>query len=158
VAVLGEVGREDIGRLAGSMSLGGLQQVEPIAIISPGPSSLGLRSLERFCVIFNQSENRVWLCGANAEPILPTAERSVGLSVYPDRGGLRIAGVIPGSPAEEAHLTAGSLVTQIEHRSATSWSRDKMEEWINSHADVALVVAEKSGERALTLRSWDLVP
>ena len=158
VAVLGEVGREDIGRLAGSLSLGGLQQVEPIAIISPGPSSLGLRSLERFCVIFNQSENRVWLCGANAEPILPTAERSVGLSVYPDRGGLRIAGVIPGSPAEEAHLTAGSLVTQIEHRSATSWSRDKMEEWINSHADVALVVAEKSGERALTLRSWDLVP
>jgi hypothetical protein len=158
VAVLGEVGREGIGRLAGSMALGDLQYVEPTTIVSAGPSSLGLRSLERFCVIFHQSENRVWLCGANAEPILPTAERSVGLSFYSDRGGLRIAGVIPGSPADEAHLTAGSLVTQIEHRSATSWTREQMEEWIESHADIALVVTEKTGERALRLRGWDLVP
>jgi hypothetical protein len=158
VAVLGEVGREGIGRLAGSMALGDLQQVEPTAITSTGPSSLGLRSLERFCVIFHQSENRVWLCGAGAEPILPTAERSIGLSVYPASGGLRIAGVIPGSPADEAHLTAGSLVTQIEHRSAASWTRDQMEQWIDSHADVALVVAEKTGVRSLTLRAWDLVP
>jgi hypothetical protein len=158
VAVLGEVGREGIGRLAGSMALGDLQQVEPTAIVSTGPSSLGLRSLERFYVVFHQSEHRVWLCGASGEPILPTAERSVGLSVYSDRGGFRIAGVIPGSPAEEAHLTAGSLVTQIEDRAATSWSRDQIEEWINSHADVSLVVADKTGERAVTLRSWDLVP
>jgi len=158
VAVLGEVGREGIGRLAGSMALGDLQQVEPTAIVSTGPSSLGLRSLERSFVVFHQSEHRVWLCGASTEPLLPTAERSVGLSLYSDRGGLRIAGVIPGSPADEAHLTAGSLVTQIEHRSATSWTRDQLEQWIDSHADVALVVAEETGERALTLRSWDLVP
>jgi predicted metalloprotease with PDZ domain len=158
VAVFGEIGRESIGRLAGSMSLGDLHQVEPTAIISPGPPSLGLRSLERFCVVFHQSENRVWLCSNNAGPIQPSAERSIGFSFYSDRGGLRIAGVIPGSPAEEAHLAAGTLVTQIEHRPATSWSRDQMEQWINSHADVALVVAEKDGERALRLRAWDLVP
>ena len=89
---------------------------------------------------------------------MPTAERSIGLSVYSDQGGLRIAGVIPGSPAEEANLGAGALVTQIEHRPATSWTRDQMEQWINSHEEIALVVAGEAGERALTLPVWDLVP
>jgi predicted aspartyl protease len=157
-AVVGEVGREGIGRLAGSMSLGELQQVEPTAVISPGTASLGVRSLERFCLIFHQSENRVWLCGADAAPIMPTAERSNGLSVYAAPGGWRIAGVIPGSPAEDAHMAAGSLITQIEHQSAASWTRDQMNQWINSHAEVALVVSDRSGDRALTLPVWDLVP
>jgi CO/xanthine dehydrogenase FAD-binding subunit len=71
---------------------------------------------------------------------------------------LRIAGVIPGSPAEEANLGSGELVTQIEHRPAASWTRDQMEQWINSRQDVALVVAGVAGERALTLHVWDLVP
>jgi predicted aspartyl protease len=107
VAVFGEVGREQIGRLAGSVFLGGVEEVEPTAVISTGPASVGLRSLQRFCVVFHPTENRVWLCGAPAAPTMPTAERSIGLSLYPDPGGLRIAGVIPGSPAAEANLGAG---------------------------------------------------
>jgi predicted aspartyl protease len=158
VAVFGEVGREAIGRLSGSLSIGGLEQIDPTAIVSAGPARLGLRSLERFCVIFHQTENRVWLCGPNPAPIEPAAERSIGLSVYSEPGGFRIAGVIPGSPAEEAHLAAGALITQIEHRPAASWTRDQMEQWIDSHAEVALVVADKHGERALNLGVWDLVP
>jgi hypothetical protein len=158
VAVFGEIGREAIGRLAGTMQIGGLQQVEPTAIVSTGPSSLGLRSLERFCVVFHQAENRVWLCGANAAPVLPTAERSIGLSLYSDSGGFRIAGVIPGSPAEEAHLAIGTLITQIEHRPATSWTRDQLEDWINTHSALALVVASAAGDRSLSLRAWELVP
>jgi predicted aspartyl protease len=158
VAVFGEVGREAIGRLTGSLMIGDIEQIEPTAIVSTGPASLGLRSLERYCVIFHHAENRVWLCGSSAAPIEPTAERSIGLSVYSDQGGLRIAGVIPGSPAEEAHLAPGVLITQIEHRAAASWTRDQMEQWVNSHAEVALVVADKVGERSLTLGVWDLVP
>lgn len=158
VAVLGGVGREQIGRLNGSLFFGGIQEVEPTAVVSTGPASLGLRSLERFCVIFHHSENMVWLCGPNPAPIMPAAERSIGFSFYPDRGGLRIASVIPGSPADEANLGSGALVTQIEHRPATSWTRDEMERWIDSRPDIALVVAGAAGERALTLRVWDLVP
>jgi hypothetical protein len=158
VAVFGEVGRERIGRLAGNLRLGDLQQIEPTAVISTGPASLGLRSLDRFCVIFHHSENRVWLCGQDSTPILPTAERSIGLSLYPDPGGLRIAGVIPGSPAEQANLDSGELVTQVEHRPAADWTRDQMEQWIDTRAQIALVVADKTGEHALTLRVWNLVP
>lgn len=105
-----------------------------------------------------QSENKVWLCGADSGPILPTAERTDGLSLYPDPSGWRIAGVIPGSPADEAHLVAGDLVTQVEGRPALGWTRDQMQQRIESHPDIALVVVTQSGERALTLRAWNLVP
>lgn len=158
VAVIGEVGREGIGRLAGRLSLGPVQQIEPTAIVSTGPPSIGLRSLERFCVIFHQSENKMWLCGPETEPITPTAERSDGLSLYSDSGGWRVAGVIPGSPAADANIVPGALITQVEGRTALSWTRDQLEQWIDSHAEIALVVAEQSGERALKLRAWDLVP
>jgi predicted aspartyl protease len=158
VAVIGEVGREGIGRLAGSLSLGNIQQVEPTAIITSALPSIGLRSLEHFCVIFNESESKVWICGPDLSPIMPTAERSDGLSLYSDSGGWRIAGIIPGSPAEEAHLTAGALVTMVEGRPAMSWTHDQIEQWIEAHSDIALVVAEQSGERALRLPAWNLVP
>lgn len=158
VAVFGGGGRDEIGRLSGSLAIGEVEQIEPTAIVSTGSASLGLRSLERFCVVFHQAENRMWLCGPDAAPLAPTAERSIGLSVYPDHGGLRIAGIIPGSPAEAAHLAVGSHITQIEHRPAASWTHDQIEQWIDSHADVALVVVDGVGERALTLGVWDLVP
>jgi predicted aspartyl protease len=158
VAAFDEVGREQIGRLGGSLFIGGIQEVEPTTDISSGPASLGLRSLERFCVIFHPSGNKVWLCRADSAPIMPTAERSIGLSLYPDRGGLRIVGVIPGSPAQKANLGPGELVTEIEHCPASSWTRDKMEKWINSRPNIALIVSGKTGERALTLPVWNLVP
>ena len=158
VAVLGESGREQIGRLAGDLTLGDIRQVEPTAVVSTGEPSLGLRSLGEFCVVFHPAENLMWLCGPVTAPIPPTPERSDGLSLYPDPGGWRIAGIIPGSPAEKAGLTAGSLVTQIERQPATGWSRDQIDEWIRTHDGIALVVASDSGERALTLPAWDLVP
>jgi predicted aspartyl protease len=158
VAAFGEVGRECIGRLSGSLLLGDIEQVEPTAIVSTGPASLGLRSLERFCVVFHQTENKVWLCGPNPSPILPTTERSIGLSLYSDQGGLRIAGVIPGSPAEKAHMTVGSLITKVEGLPALNWTRDQIEQWIDSHVAIVLGVTDKTGEHALTLPVWDLVP
>ena len=158
VAAFGEVGRERIGRLAGSLALAGVEQIEPTAVISGGPPSLGLRALESFCVVFHPADARVWLCGPDVAPVGPVPERSLGLSLYVASGGWRVAGVIPGSPADDAQLAVGNLVTQLEGRPARSWTRDQMQQWLDAHADMALVVADAVGERALTLPVWDLVP
>ena len=158
VAVVGEVAREQIGRLAGSLQLGSLQQVEPAAVISSGAPSLGLRSLENYCVVFHSPENRLWLCCSSAAPILPSPVRSVGLSLFSDQGGWRIAGVIPGSPAESAHLTPGELVTSLEGRPVTAWTRDQMNQWLDDHATLSLMVSDNSDSRRVTLPVWDLVP
>jgi predicted aspartyl protease len=158
VAVFGEVGREGIGRLAGNLTLDGVRHLEPTAVISDGPPSLGVRSLEKFCVVFNQAQRRVWLCRADDTPIAPTAERSIGLSFLADRDGWRIAGVIPGSPAETARLAAGAVVTRLEGRSAASWTRDQIQRWIDTHPQIELTVADEAGERAVSLPVWTIVP
>lgn len=157
-AVVDEIRREEIGRLAGSVTLGGVTAIEPTAVVYTGVPSIGLRSLEHFCVVFSRSRGRVWLCSTDTAPLQPIPERSVGLSLYFDPDGWRIASVIPGSPAAEAHLAAGSLVTRIEGQPAANWSRDRMQAWIDSHEKFSFVVLDDSGERSLTLPSWELVP
>jgi hypothetical protein len=158
VAVLGEVGRDTIGRLAGNLRMGAARQPTPATSISNGAPSVGVRVLENFCVLFHASEDKMWLCSTAALPIPSPVQYSVGLSLISDPRGWRIAGVIPGSPAEEAHLNVGLLVTQIEGRSARSWSRDQIQKWIDSHPAMTFAVADSAGERTLSLRVWSLVP
>jgi predicted aspartyl protease len=158
VAVVGEVGREQIGRLAGNLRLDQVRQPEPTASVSSGPASIGLRLLENFCVVFHESEHRMWLCSANGEPVRAPTEYSVGLSLLPSPAGWRIAGIIPGSPAEEARLNPGALITEIEGRPAQTWTRDQIQDWIDSHTAVALAVSDRTGRRDLSLRVWPLVP
>jgi predicted aspartyl protease len=158
VAVVGEVGREQIGRLAGNLRLDQVRQPEPTASVSSGPASIGLRLLENFCVVFHESENRMWLCSADDEPGRAPIEYSIGLSLLPSPGGWRVAGIIPGSPAERAHLRAGALITEIEGHPAQTWTRDQIQDWIDSHDAVALTVSDQTGRRNLSLRVWPLVP
>jgi predicted aspartyl protease len=158
VAVLGEVGRESIGRLAGNLRLGQVRQPGPATSISTGGPSIGVRLLENFCVLFHASENKMWLCSETAVPIPSPTQYTVGLSLISDPRGWRIAGVIPGSPAEQEHVNVGLLVTRIEGRPARSWSRDQIQAWIDSHKTMTFAVDDSTGERTLSLRVWSLVP
>lgn len=54
VATFGETAPETIGRLNGSLRLDRIEQLEPVATFSAGPSSLGLKTLQRLCVLFHQ--------------------------------------------------------------------------------------------------------
>ncbi len=158
VAVVGEVGRESIGRLAGNLRMGGVRQPGPATSISGGAPRIGLRVLETFCVVFHTAENAMWLCSASTEPIPSPVQYSVGLSLTSDPHGWRIAGVIPGSPAEQAQVKVGLLITRIEGRPARSWTRDQIQAWIDSHPAMTLSLADAVGERTLSLRVWSLVP
>lgn len=69
-----------------------------------------------------------------------------------------MAGIIPNSPAEEAAIETGDLVTQIEGQPARNWTRDQIQSWIDTHPRLALRVSAKLGEREVDLRVWSLVP
>ena len=69
-----------------------------------------------------------------------------------------MAGIIPGSPAEEAHVNTGQLVTQIEGQPARTWTRDQLQSWIDTHEAIALAVSDSTGQRDLKLKVWSLVP
>lgn len=158
LAVVGGVGHENIGRLSGELDLGPLQQREPVVDVSDGPLTVGVGLLHSFCLVFHEAEDKLWLCSTEEGPIPSPPERSVGLSMFSDGSGWRVAAIIPNSPAEEAAISAGDLVTLVEGQPARNWTRDQIQDWIETHATLALRLSSKSGERDVTLPVWLLVP
>lgn len=158
LAVAGETGREQIARLAGTLELGPVREMEPVVGLSAGPATIGVGLLRSFCLVFHEAEDKLWLCSAQDNPVPSPAVLSVGLSLLADPGGWRVAGIIPNSPAEEAGIGEGDLVTQIEGRPAQDWTQDQIQGWLDAHASIALKLATRSGERDLNLRVWSLVP
>jgi predicted aspartyl protease len=132
IEAINEEARDYLGRLNGRLTLGGLELPEPVAAVGGSPPSIGYDLLSRFCVVFDQRADKVrfW----------------------------RIAGVIPGSPAEEAGLAAGDLIVRIEDRLATEWSRDQIHDWVETGSAMGLRVVSGGASRDLRLRVWLLVP
>jgi predicted aspartyl protease len=158
LAVAGEVGREQIGRLTGTLELGPLRQPEPVLEVSGGAPTLGVGLLRGFSLVFHEEEDKLWLCSSDDGPLPSPPERSVGISMFADPGGWRVAAIIPNSPAEEASIKPGDLVVRIEDRPARDWTRDQVQGWIDTHPSLAMRVSSASVERDLDLRVWSLVP
>ena len=158
VNVLGDSGREIVGRLAGEVHFGAVAQIEPVVGITEGSGSVGAGFLRHFCVVFDQAHDQAWLCAASDDPVPAPPTRTVGLSLLADAAGWRVAGTIPGSPAEGAGIRAGDIVTQIEGRPAAGWSRDQIEGWSNQHTQLAVHVTRDHAGRDLALPVWALVP
>ncbi len=158
VNVIGETGRELVGRLAGEFHFNRISQIEPVAAITEGSPSVGGGFLQHFCVVFDQAHDKLWLCAPTDDPVPSPAERSLGLSLLADADGWRVAGTIPGSPAEGAGIASGDVVTEIEGKSAITWSRDQINGWTNEHDRIALGVVHNRNRRDLMLAVWPLVP
>jgi hypothetical protein len=158
LAVAGEVGQEKEGRLSGLLAIGAVEQQDPVVGVSGGSPNLGIGLLHSFCLVFHEAEDKFWLCSDETGLIPSPPDLTVGVSMFVERGGWRIAGVIPNSPAEQAAIVRGDLLTQIEGRPAAEWTRDQVQAWIDSHPTMSVRVASTAGERDLTLRVWALVP
>jgi predicted aspartyl protease len=158
ISAAGEMGREQIGRLSGALGMGPLRQLEPVVDVSEGTPNLGVGLLHSFCLVFDESQDKLWLCSAESGPVPSPGERTVGLSMIADTAGWRVIATIPNSPAEEAAIAEGDVVTQIEGRPASGWTRDQIQDWIDAHDTLALKVSGAAGDRDLNLRVWSLVP
>lgn len=157
---IGAVARNWVGRLDGPLLVGATRQDEPVATLSAGSALLGLGYLQAFTLVFRPGGGRVWLCADRAAPVPSPARRSVGLSLLADTGGWRVAGIIPGSPAESAHVRPGDLVTAIEHQPAFAWTRADCRRWIDTHPSITLTTTSAADGtiRDVTLATWSLVP
>jgi predicted aspartyl protease len=158
VSAAGEVGREQVGRLSGELELGPLRQLEPVVDVSEGTPNIGVGLLHSFCLVFDESQDKLWLCSTDSGTVPSPGERTIGLSMVADPAGWRVVAIIPNSPAEEAAIGEGDLVMQIEGKPAHGWTRDQIQDWVDAHDTLALKVSGPAGERNLNLRVWSLVP
>ncbi len=158
IEAMTEAAREYLGRVNGQLALGDLVLPEPVASIGGQLPSIGYDVLSRFCVAFDQRTDRVRFYSARAGPFLSPPERSVGLSVSLDPAGWRVVRVIPGSPAEEARIASGDLITRLENQPACEWSHDQLHDWVETHDTMRLRVVSDGSSRDLQLRTWLLVP
>ncbi len=158
VEAIDEEARDYLGRLNGELTLGDLVLPEPVTSVGGSWPSIGYDVLSRFCIVFDQRAEKVRFYSGQAGPIASPSERSVGVSVKPEPAGWRVARIIPGSPAEEARLAAGDLITRIEGRPAREWSRDEFHDWVDAHDAMSLRVVSDGASRDIRLRVWLLVP
>lgn len=158
IAAAGKIEREQIGRLSGDLELGQLRQPEPVVDVSDGEPSIGVGLLHSFCLVFDEQGDKLRLCSALPGLVPSPGERTVGLSLIADSAGWRVVSIIPNSPAEEAAIVDGDLVTKIEGEPARSWTRDQIQDWIETHEFLALRLSGATGERDANLRVWSLVP
>jgi len=158
LAVAGETARERIGRASGQMELGRLVQPDPVIEISAGSPTIGIGVLQHYVLLFHPAEAKLWLLAAEDGPIPSPPEVTIGLSLFAETNGWRVAGIIPDSPAETAGIKPGDLLTMIEGMPARQWTRDQLQAWIETHPTVSIRVTSGAAEHDYSLRSWNLIP
>ena len=158
IEAVDEEARDLLGRLGGQLTMGDLGIPEPVASVGGAMPSIGYDVLGRFCIVFDQRADKVRFYSRDTATIPSPSERSVGLSIKLDPAGWRVAGVIPGSPAEEARVVTGDLLARIEDRPASAWTRDQIHDWVETHDTLLVGVVNHTGTRDIKLRVWLLVP
>lgn len=110
-----------IARLSGTLALGDHAFRDPIVDLTDELSAIGAGALKYFSVTFDQERDRVMFHRDTPEPIAMVPRRSAGVSFSKTPAYWRIAGVVPGSPAAEAGVRAGDLVTKINGEPIGKW-------------------------------------
>ncbi|NOT10078.1 MAG: PDZ domain-containing protein [Gemmatimonadales bacterium] len=111
--------RGDMARIA-RVELGGLVLRDVVTSFKPGarPGSdgwIGLEALRRFTVLIDYPNGRLIL-GATERMAEPFRFTTTGLYLTPGGTELSVADVMAGSPAEEAGLRIGDVITAVDGR------------------------------------------
>jgi hypothetical protein len=154
-----------LGRLP-SVTIGGYQVRDVLVSLLPEDHNtrvfsdvmLGLNLLSRFNVVYDYPRQRMFL-EPNSRFELPFEYNMSGFGARPREGGaLEIIEVYPDSPAQEAGLAAGDLVSEINGRPVDSFDLMELRDlWRQEGAMIGLRVIHLGKEREVTLRLRPLI-
>ena len=158
VGTLGGERTRRVGRLAESLEIGAHVFREPIVDLTDELSAIGGGLLRHFLVSFDQKRDRVTFFRDERAPIRPTAPRSAGVSFSKTPAYWRISGVVPKSPAEEAGVQPGDLVTQINGEPVAKWELRRYEHLVATASEIVFSFLHGTVETEKRVRVFDLVP
>ena len=150
---------EQIGRLAEPLAIANHLFDRPIVNLTDELSSVGGGMLRHFTVTFDQEHNRVTFYRESRESITMPPRRSTGVSFSKTPAYWKVAGVIPGSPADGAGLRIGELVTRINGEPVARWDLKRYDQLVATADDLALTFLNGATEtEPIRVRVFELVP
>lgn len=160
-AIIGTVAGDhpqEIGRLGENLSIANYTLRDPIVDLTDELSAVGGGVLKYFTVTFDAPHDRVVFFRHADGPILMPARRSAGLSFDKAPAYWRIAGVIPGSPAEAAGIQTGDLVTRINGEPVSAWNLTRFDQLVATADRITFTFLYGMKEIEKEVRVFELVP
>ncbi len=149
---------QSIGRLADTFTLADYSLPAPIVDLSDELSAIGGAILQHFTVTFDQDHDKVTFYRDSPAPIATTPRRSPGLSFAKTPAYWRVAGVVPGSPADASEVERGDLVTRINGEPVAQWDFRRYEQLIASAPEIAFTFLNGTHETEKRFAVFELVP
>jgi hypothetical protein len=150
--------RQQVGRLATTLGIGDYQLPRPLVDLTDELSSIGGGILKNFSVTFDQEHDRVYFQRDTHAPIAAPPRRSAGVSFTKNPAYWRISGVVPNSPAEEAGIKAGDLLTHINGEPVSKWDLARFEQLVARADEIAFRFINGVQEVDKDVRVFELVP
>ena len=149
---------QSIGRLADTLTIGRYEVQRPVADLTDELASLGGGLLKNFTVTFDQENNRVTFQRDPAGPVPPEPRRSAGLSFVKLPAYWRVASVVPGSPAANAGVQPGDLVTRLNGEPVAQWDIRRYDLLVATATAIEYTFLNGARETPRRLEVFDLVP
>ncbi len=158
VGTLGGDRPQEIGRQADSLAIGGYVFPQPIVDLTDELSAIGGGVLQNFTVTFDQEHDRVTFFRESREPIAMPPRRHAGVSFSKTPAYWKVDAVIADSPAAEAGVHVGDLVTRINGEPVAAWDLRRYDQLIASASEVTFTFLDGNNESAKTVKVFELVP
>ncbi len=149
---------EQVGRLAETLGIADFSLPRPIADLTDELSAVGGEILKNFTVTFDQAHDKVVFFRDSHDPIVSPSRRSAGVSFTKTPAYWRVAGIVPGSPAEAAGLQTGDLVTRINGEPIARWDLIRYEQLVATADEIAFTFLAGTVETEKRVGVFELVP
>ncbi len=149
---------QQIGRLRQPLSIGAYTLEQPLVDLTDQLSSIGGDVLKHFCVTFDPPRNNVTFFRDSTAIIAPGSRRSTGLSFTKNPAYWRVAGVVPGSPAEKAGIQRGDLVARINGEPISAWPLQRLDTLTRRAPEITFTFIRGSKETPVILPTFELIP
>jgi hypothetical protein len=147
-----------VGRLADVVRMGSFDIPRPVAEVTDELSSLGGGVLSHFTVTFDQAHDEVFFQRDETEPLRIPALRGTGMSFRKTPAYWKVAGIVPGSPAEAGGVRPGDLVSRVNGEPVDNWDLSRYDRLIATADRIDFTFLDGAQESGKSIGVVAIVP